>query len=236
MGGRWRRSRPRSRGPTGDPSADRTVDACVHGPDHPHRGRIEQMATGLRREEPFPIRVRWWSRAAAETASRSRGGPSPRRNRSSLGVGRTSPPTPPASAVKSQRGAAARGSGPSSRTRSSPVLAKASEEGAPPDAIQLLDVTDRGGRPELEQASLLDIVIRAAARSSCWGGRALAGAVLSTKGLVPSSSDADADLDMATAIVVNARRSAPPVQRARETRLVEPRRWGSDFCRSCLRG
>ena len=112
-----------------------------------------------------------------------------------------------------------------SNTLLATVLAKALEKtGAPPDAIQFLDVTDREAVAlMLEQDRYLDLVIpRGGEEFVRWVAEQSRVPVLKhDKGLVHVFVDADADLDMATAIVVNAKTHRPSVCNALETLLVD---------------
>src|SRR3989454_1523917 len=104
------------------------------------------------------------------------------------------------------------------------VLAKALEKtGAPPDAIQFVDVTDREAvAVMLELDGLLDLIIpRGGEAFVRWvAERSRVPVLKHDKGLVHVFVDAAADLDMATAIVVNAKAQRPSVCNALETLLV----------------
>jgi glutamate-5-semialdehyde dehydrogenase len=104
------------------------------------------------------------------------------------------------------------------------VLAKALEKvGAPAEAVQFVETVDRAAvQALLELDGLVDLVIPR-------GGEAFVRWVATTsrvpvlkhdKGLVHVFVDADADLDMATAIVLNAKAQRPGVCNALETLLV----------------
>jgi glutamate-5-semialdehyde dehydrogenase len=112
-----------------------------------------------------------------------------------------------------------------SNTLLATVLAKALEKtGAPPDAIQFLEVTDREAVAlMLEQDRYLDLVIpRGGEEFVRWvAERSRVPVLKHDKGLVHVFVDADADLDMATAIVVNAKTHRPSVCNALETLLVD---------------
>lgn len=112
-----------------------------------------------------------------------------------------------------------------SNTLLAAVLAKALEKtGAPPDAIQFLDVTDREAVAlMLEQDRYLDLVIpRGGEDFVRWvAERSRVPVLKHDKGLVHVFVDADADVDMATAIVVNAKTHRPSVCNALETLLVD---------------
>src|SRR5215470_7172040 len=105
------------------------------------------------------------------------------------------------------------------------VLAKALEKtGAPPDAIQFVDVTDREAvNVMLEQDRYLDLVIpRGGEEFVRWvAERSRVPVLKHDKGVVHVFVDADADADMATAIVVNAKTHRPSVCNALETLLVD---------------
>jgi glutamate-5-semialdehyde dehydrogenase len=105
------------------------------------------------------------------------------------------------------------------------VLAKALEKtGAPSDAIQFLDVTDREAvAAMLEQDRYLDLVIpRGGEEFVRWvAERSRVPILKHDKGLVHVFVDAAADLDMAAAIVVNAKAQRPSVCNALETLLVD---------------
>ena len=105
------------------------------------------------------------------------------------------------------------------------VLAKALEKtGAPPDAIQFVDVTDRAAvGAMLEQAGLIDLIIpRGGEAFVAWvAERSRVPVLKHDKGLVHVFVDAEADLDMATSVVVNAKTSRPSVCNALETLLVD---------------
>ncbi len=105
------------------------------------------------------------------------------------------------------------------------VLAKALEKtGAPPEAIQFVDVTDRAAvAAMLEQAGLIDLIIpRGGEEFVAWVAAHSRVPVLKhDKGLVHVFVDAGADLDMATAVVVNAKTNRPGVCNALETLLVD---------------
>jgi glutamate-5-semialdehyde dehydrogenase len=112
-----------------------------------------------------------------------------------------------------------------SNTLIASVLAKAMEKtGAPRDAIQFLDVTDREAVAlMLEQDRYLDLVIpRGGEEFVRWvAERSRVPILKHDKGLVHVFVDADADLEMATAIVLNAKTHRPSVCNALETLLVD---------------
>jgi glutamate-5-semialdehyde dehydrogenase len=105
------------------------------------------------------------------------------------------------------------------------VLARALEKtGAPPEAIQFIDVTDRAAvAAMLEQTGVIDLIIpRGGEAFVAWvAERSRVPVLKHDKGLVHVYVDAGADLDMATAIVVNAKTSRPSVCNALETLLVD---------------
>jgi len=112
-----------------------------------------------------------------------------------------------------------------SNTLLATLLGKALEKtGAPPDAIQFLDVTDREAVAlMLEQDRYLDLVIpRGGEEFVRWvAERSRVPVLKHDKGLVHVFVDADADLEMATAIVLNAKTQRPSVCNALETLLVD---------------
>jgi len=105
------------------------------------------------------------------------------------------------------------------------VLSRALEKaGAPSDAIQFIEVTDRAAvAAMLELDDLLDLVIpRGGEEFVRWVARHSRVPVLKhDKGLVHVFVDAAADLDMAVAITVNAKVHRPSVCNALETLLVD---------------
>jgi glutamate-5-semialdehyde dehydrogenase len=111
-----------------------------------------------------------------------------------------------------------------SNTMIAAVLAKALEKvGAPPEAIQYLDTTDREAVTVLLGLDeLIDLVIpRGGEEFVRWVARTARVPVLKhDKGLVHVFVDADADLAMATAVTVNAKVHRPSVCNAMETLLV----------------
>jgi glutamate-5-semialdehyde dehydrogenase len=104
------------------------------------------------------------------------------------------------------------------------VLAKALEKvGAPSDAIQFIDTTDRQAVAVLlGLADLVDLIIpRGGEEFVRWVATHSRVPVLKhDRGLVHVYVDADADVDMATAIVMNAKVQRPSVCNAVETLLV----------------
>jgi glutamate-5-semialdehyde dehydrogenase len=105
------------------------------------------------------------------------------------------------------------------------ILAKAMEKtGAPPEAIQFVEVTDRDAvAAMLEQEGLIDLVIpRGGEGFVRWvAERSRVPVLKHDKGLVHVFVDAAADLDMATSIVLNAKTHRPSVCNALETLLVD---------------
>jgi glutamate-5-semialdehyde dehydrogenase len=105
------------------------------------------------------------------------------------------------------------------------VLAKALEKtGAPADAIQFIDVTDREAVAiMLTQDTLIDLIIpRGGEAFVSWvAERSRVPILKHDKGLVHVFVDASADLDMATSIVLNAKTHRPSVCNALETLLVD---------------
>jgi glutamate-5-semialdehyde dehydrogenase len=105
------------------------------------------------------------------------------------------------------------------------VLAKAVEKaGAPADAIQFVDVTDRAAvAAMLTQDGLIDLIVpRGGEAFVRWVGDNSRIPVLKhDKGLVHVYVDAAADLDMATTLVLNAKTHRPSVCNALETLLVD---------------
>ena len=105
------------------------------------------------------------------------------------------------------------------------VLAKALEKtGAPSEAIQFVDVTDREAvAVMLELDGLLDLIIpRGGEDFVRWvAERSRVPILKHDKGLVHVFVDAGADLDMAASIVVNAKAQRPSVCNALETLLVD---------------
>src|SRR5216110_1430503 len=112
-----------------------------------------------------------------------------------------------------------------SNTLIAAVLAKALEKtGAPPEAIQFVDVTDREAvAAMLEQDRYLDLVIpRDGEEFVRWvAARSRVPVLKHDKGVVHVFVDADADPEMATAIVLNAKTQRPSVCNALETLLVD---------------
>src|SRR5437762_4757395 len=104
------------------------------------------------------------------------------------------------------------------------VLAKALEKvGAPAEAVQLVDTTDRAAVAALlELDELVDLIIpRGGEEFVRWvSERSRVPVLKHDKGLVHAYVDADADVAMAVAIVVNAKAQRPSVCNALETLLV----------------
>src|SRR5215471_11001674 len=111
-----------------------------------------------------------------------------------------------------------------SNTAIAAVLAKALEKvGGPPEAIQFVDTVDRAAVTALlELDGLVDLVIpRGGEEFVRWVAATSHVPVLKhDKGLVHMFVDAEADLDMATTLVVNAKVQRPGVCNALETLLV----------------
>ncbi|HEX9818057.1 MAG TPA: glutamate-5-semialdehyde dehydrogenase [Methylomirabilota bacterium] len=105
------------------------------------------------------------------------------------------------------------------------VLAKALEKtGAPPDAIQFVDVTDRAAvAAMLALDGLIDLIIpRGGEAFVRWvAERSRVPVLKHDRGVVHVYVDAAADLDMATTIVLNAKTHRPSVCNALETLLVD---------------
>jgi glutamate-5-semialdehyde dehydrogenase len=105
------------------------------------------------------------------------------------------------------------------------VLAKALEKtGAPPDAIQFVDVTDRAAvAAMLALDGLIDLIIpRGGEAFVRWvAERSRVPVLKHDRGVVHVFVDAAADLDMATTIVLNAKTHRPSVCNALETLLVD---------------
>jgi glutamate-5-semialdehyde dehydrogenase len=105
------------------------------------------------------------------------------------------------------------------------VLAKAMEKtGAPPEAIQFIDVPDREAvAVMLEQAGVLDLIIPRGGEEFVRyvSERSRVPVLKHDKGVVHVYVDGGADLEMATAIVLNAKTHRPSVCNALETLLVD---------------
>src|SRR5438309_2437955 len=104
------------------------------------------------------------------------------------------------------------------------VLARALEKvGAPADAVQFVDTTDRAAVAALlELDRFVDLIIpRGGEEFVRWvSERSRVPVLKHDKGLVHAYVDADADVAMAVAIVVNAKAQRPSVCNALETLLV----------------
>jgi glutamate-5-semialdehyde dehydrogenase len=104
------------------------------------------------------------------------------------------------------------------------VLGKALEKsGAPPDVIQFIDTPDRQAVATLlEQSDVVDLIVpRGGEEFVRWVSEHSRVPVLKhDRGLVHVYVDADADVEMATAIVMNAKVQRPSVCNAVETLLV----------------
>ncbi len=105
------------------------------------------------------------------------------------------------------------------------VLAKAMEKtGAPPEAIQFIDVPDRDAvGVMLEQDRALDLIIPRGGEEFVRyvSERSRVPVLKHDKGVVHVYVDGGADLEMATAIVLNAKTHRPSVCNALETLLVD---------------
>jgi glutamate-5-semialdehyde dehydrogenase len=191
--------------------------------------RIEQMASGLREIAAFPDPVgtvlESWRRPNGIEISRVAV------PLGVIGFIYESRPNVTADAaglcVKSGNAVLLRGGSEAieSNTLIASVLAKALEKtGAPADAIQFLDVTDREAVAlMLEQDRYLDLIIpRGGEEFVRWvAERSRVPILKHDKGLVHVFVDAAADLDMASAIVLNAKTQRPSVCNALETLLED---------------
>src|SRR2546423_4235116 len=191
--------------------------------------RIEEMANGLRQiaalPDPVGTVVESWRRPNGIEISRVRV------PLGVIGFIYESRPDVTADAaglcVKSGNAVLLRGGSEAieSHTLLAAVLAKALEKtGAPPEAIQFVEVTDREAvAAMLELDGLLDLVIpRGGEDFVRWvAERSLVPILKHDKGLVHVFVDAGADLDMAASIVVNAKAPRPSVCNALETLLVD---------------
>src|SRR5207247_4203850 len=112
-----------------------------------------------------------------------------------------------------------------SNTMIAAVLAKAVDKaGGPADAIQFIDTTDREAVAALlELAGLVDLIFpRGGEEFVRWvAARSRVPVLKHDKGVVHVFVDADADPEMATAIVLNAKTQRPSVCNALETLLVD---------------
>ena len=191
--------------------------------------RIEEMANGLRQiaalPDPVGTVVESWRRPNGIEISRVRV------PLGVIGFIYESRPNVTADAaglcVKSGNAVLLRGGSEAieSNTLIAGVLAKALEKtGAPPEAIQFIDVTDRDAvAAMLEQDRYLDLVIpRGGEDFVRWvAERSRVPVLKHDKGVVHVFVDADADIEMATAIVLNAKTHRPSVCNALETLLVD---------------
>lgn len=190
--------------------------------------RIEEMAQGLREIAMLPDPV-----GAVVETSRRPNGIEISRVRVPLGVVGfiyESRPNVTADAaglcVKSGNAVVLRGGSEAieSNIAIATVLAKALEKvGAPADAVQFVDTTDRAAVAALlELDELVDLIIpRGGEELVRWVSRNSRVPVLKhDKGVVHVFVDADADAAMAGAIVVNAKAQRPSVCNALETLLV----------------
>src|ERR671922_1478827 len=192
-------------------------------------GRIAQMASGLREiaalPDPVGTVVESWRRPNGIEISRVRV------PLGVIGFIYESRPNVTADAaglcVKSGNAVLLRGGSEAieSNTLIAAVLAKALEKtGAPPEAIQFVEVTDRDAvAAMLEQDRYLDLVIpRGGEDFVRWvAERSRVPVLKHDKGVVHVFVDAAADLEMATAIVLNAKTQRPSVCNALETLLVD---------------
>jgi glutamate-5-semialdehyde dehydrogenase len=190
--------------------------------------RIEEMAQGLREiaalPDPVGTVVEAWRRPNGIEISRVRV------PLGVIGFIYESRPNVTADAaglcVKSGNAVVLRGGSEAieSNTAIAAILAKALEKvGAPADAIQFVDTTDRAAVGALlELDGLLDLVIpRGGEAFVRWvNERSRVPVLKHDKGLVHVYVDAGADAAMATAIVVNAKAQRPSVCNALETLLV----------------
>src|SRR2546426_852780 len=191
--------------------------------------RIEEMAQGLREiaalPDPVGTLVEAWGRPSGIEITRVR---------VPLGVVGfiyESRPNVTADAaglcLKSGNAAILRGGSEAieSNTMIAAVLAKAVDKaGGPADAIQFIDTTDREAVAALlELAGLVDLIIpRGGEEFVRWvAARSRVPVLKHDKGVVHVFVDADADPEMATAIVLNAKTQRPSVCNALETLLVD---------------
>ncbi len=191
-------------------------------------GRIEEMAVGLRQiaglPDPVGSVIETWRRPNGLEISRVRV------PLGVIGFIYESRPNVTADAVglclKSGNAIILRGGSEAieSNAMIAAVLAKAVEKaGASPEAIQFVDTTDRAAvAAMLELPDLLDLVIpRGGEAFVRWVAEHSRVPVLKhDRGLVHVFVDADADLEMAKAIVLNAKVQRPSVCNALETLLV----------------
>jgi len=191
-------------------------------------GRVEEMATGLRQVAALPDPV-----GAVVAAWRRPNGLEIARVRVPLGVVAViyeSRPNVTADAaglcVKAGNAVILRGGSEAIESNAliAAVMAKALEKaGGPAEAIQFIDTPDRQAVAALlELPDLIDVVVpRGGEELVRWVGAHSRVPVLKhDRGLVHIYLDADADLAMATAIVLNAKVQRPGVCNAVETLLV----------------
>ena len=111
-----------------------------------------------------------------------------------------------------------------SNTMVAAVLAKAVEKaGAPPEAIQVIETTDRAAVAALlELSDFVDLLVARGGEAfvRMVAERSRVPVLKHDRGLVHVFVDADADLEMAKAIVLNAKVQRPSVCNALETLLV----------------
>jgi glutamate-5-semialdehyde dehydrogenase len=190
--------------------------------------RIEEMASGLRQiaalPDPVGAVVESWRRPSGLEIARVRV------PLGVIGFIYESRPNVTADAVglciKSGNAVVLRGGSEAieSNAALAAVLARALDKaGAPADAIQLVDTADRAAVAALlELADLVDLVIpRGGEDFVRWvAERSRVPVLKHDRGLVHVFVDAGADLEMATAIVVNAKVQRPGVCNAVETLLV----------------
>ena len=191
-------------------------------------GRVEEMAGGLRQiaalPDPVGSVVETWRRPNGLEISRVRV------PLGVIGFIYESRPNVTADAVglclKSGNAVLLRGGSEAieSNAMIAALLAKAAEKvGAPADAIQFIDTTDRAAvAAMLELPDLLDLVIpRGGEAFVRWvAERSRVPVLKHDRGVVHVFVDADADLEMAKAIVLNAKTQRPSVCNALETLLV----------------
>jgi glutamate-5-semialdehyde dehydrogenase len=192
-------------------------------------GRVEEMAAGLRQiaalPDPVGEVVEWWRRPNGIDISRVRV------PLGVIGFIYESRPNVTADAaglcVKSGNAVLLRGGSEAIESNAliAAVLAKAMDKtGAPSDAIQFIDVPDRDAvAVMLEQDRTLDLIIpRGGEEFVRYVSEHSRVPVLKhDKGVVHIYVDAGADIEMATAIVVNAKTHRPSVCNALETLLVD---------------
>ncbi|MBI4635743.1 MAG: glutamate-5-semialdehyde dehydrogenase [Candidatus Rokubacteria bacterium] len=190
--------------------------------------RIEEMAQGLRQvaalPDPVGTVVETWRRPSGLEISRVRV------PLGVIGFIYESRPNVTADAaglcIKSGNAVILRGGSDAIESNSmiAAVMAKALEKaGAPPDGIQFIDTTDREAVSVLlDLPGLVDLIIpRGGEAFVRWVADHTRVPVLKhDKGLVHVFVDADADVEMAAAIVLNAKVQRPSVCNALETLLV----------------